>query len=192
MERMHFGPDPQWPINIITTPKNLRFDAALEITVKDDLGKPLSGVNFTLKNLKTGKTIKLGKTNAKGIIIKEKLPYGKYQLVQTAVKGYKNSKLTQNIELTTKDNSYNKISIVNTKIKPVTSSKTEYVQSKNSSSSKVTSSDKTSSKDTTSKENVTSQNTTSQKTPSKNSDTSSEKIGSGSDTASQIPEKYAK
>ena len=134
MERMHFGPDPQWPINIITTPKNLRFDAALEITAKDDSGKPIKGVNFTLKNLKSGKTIKLGKTNAKGVIIKEKLPYGKYQLVQTAVKGYKNKKLTQNIELTTKNNSYNKISVVNTKIKPVVSSKPESSKSENSSS----------------------------------------------------------
>ena len=117
MERMHFGPDPQWPINIITTPKNIRMDAALEITLRDDSANPIPSAEFILRNLKTGKTYNLGKTDAKGIIVKENLPYGKYELTQTALKDYNIKQLKQTVELKTANNSYNKISITNIKIK---------------------------------------------------------------------------
>ena len=117
VERMHFGPDPQWPIKVITTPSNIRMQAAVELTLKDNSGKPISGVKFTLKNTKTGKKISLGKTNSKGIIKKEKLAYGKYQLIQTAKSGYKAKNLTTKIELTTKNNSLYKIKLKNTKVK---------------------------------------------------------------------------
>ena len=186
MERMHFGPDPQWPINIITTPKNIRMEAALEITVKDDSAKPIKGVKFSLKNLKTGKTVDLGKTNAKGVIVKENLSYGKYQLIQTAVKGYESKKLTQNIELTTKNNSYNKISITNTKIKPVESSKvssSQKVSTPSGADSSVLSkpintkpANSSSSKVNTSAETSTSNNVSSQKEQSKNESSSSQKV----------------
>ncbi len=121
VERMYFGPDPQWPIKVITTPSNIRMQAAVEISIKDDSAKPISGVAFTLKNLSTGKKIALGKTNSKGIIIKENLPYGKYQLIQTPKAGYEAKKTSWNIELTTENNSYKKIKLTNPKIKKVES-----------------------------------------------------------------------
>lgn len=123
VERMHFGPDPQWPIKVITTPSNIRMEAAVQITMKDNSGKPIKGVNFTLKNTKTGKKIKIGKTNAKGVLKKEKLPYGNYQLIQTAKKGYKAKSLTKKVSLTTKNNSLLKVKITNTKIKKTTKKK---------------------------------------------------------------------
>ena len=122
VERMYFGPDPQWPIRVITTPSNIRMQAAVEISLKDDSSKPISGVSFTLKNLSTGKKISLGKTNLKGIIVKENLPYGKYQLTETVKSGYTSKKTSWNIELTTANNSYKKIKLTNTKIKVVESS----------------------------------------------------------------------
>lgn len=134
MERMHFGPDPQWPIAVISTPKNIRMEAALEITLKDDSAKPIKGVSFTLKNLETGKKIPLGKTNSKGVIIKENLPYGKYTLTQSSVAGYTIKNLSQTINLTTKNNSYNKVSITNIKVKPVESSASEKSDSSENSS----------------------------------------------------------
>ncbi len=123
VERMHFGPDPQWPIKVITTPSNIRMQPKIQITLKDNSSKPIKGVKFTLKNLKTGKKISLGKTNAKGIITKEKLAYGNYQLIQTAKSGYKAKSLTTKIQLTTKNNSFYKIKLTNTKVKAKTTTK---------------------------------------------------------------------
>lgn len=118
VERMHFGPDPQWPIKVITTPSNIRFQAAVRVTLKDDSKKPVSGVKFTLKNVSTGKTIDLGKTNSKGVILKENLPYGKYELIQTKIKGYTAKSLTTKISLTTANNSLNEINVSIKKDKP--------------------------------------------------------------------------
>jgi len=118
VERMHFGPDPQWPIKVITTPTNIRMQAALEITLKDDSAAPISDVEFTLQNTSSGKKIALGKTNSKGVIFKENLPYGKYKLLWTAKEGYENKELSRAVELTTAKNSLTKISITNIK-KPI-------------------------------------------------------------------------
>lgn len=139
MERMHFGPDPQWPINVITTPSNIRMQAAIEITLKDDSGNPIAGSGFSLKNIENGKTYSLGNTNAKGIIVKENLPYGKYQLTQTVPQGYTANQSAQTVTLTTANNSYNKVSVVNTKIKPVEPSVPQPTSSGTSSASSVAS-----------------------------------------------------
>lgn len=139
MERMHFGPDPQWPINVITTPSNIRMQAALEITLKDDSGNPITGSGFSLKNTQNGKTYALGNTNAKGVIVKENLPYGKYQLIQTVPQGYTANQAAQTVTLTTANNSYNKVSVVNTKIKPVEPSVPQPTLSGTSSASPVAS-----------------------------------------------------
>ena len=113
VERMIFGPDPQWPIDVITTPSNIRMSAKLEVEVKDNENNPLPNVEVKIKN-SAGKTISLGKTNVKGIVAKEGLSYGKYTLIQTLPSGYKGT-ANQNINLTTANNSYNKVSLVNTK-----------------------------------------------------------------------------
>ncbi len=129
VERMKFGPDPQWPLKVITTPSNIRMSALLEITLKDDAGKPISGVKFSLKNSKTGKTTSLGSTDKKGVLSVSGLSYGDYTLVQTVPSGYTCSKPSVAIKLTTKNNSYNKVSVtdkkkvVSTPEKPTESSK---------------------------------------------------------------------
>lgn len=178
MERMHFGPDPQWPINIITTPKNIRMEAAVEITVKDDSSNPLAGVSFSLKNTKSGKSFSLGKTDSKGTIIKENLPYGKYELTQTPIEGYTAKQLTQTIELTTANNSYNKISSVNTKIvvEPEVSSE--------ASSSASASSQGSSSQPTSSSETVTSSEASSSSGTPVSSESVSSAVSSNTETSS--------
>ena len=135
VERMLYGPEPQWPMMVVTTPSNIRMAATLEVELKDDSGKPISGVNFSLKSRETGKTIKLGKTDKKGIITKDCLSYGEYTLIQSSVpKGYTAKKTETKIKLTTENNSKNTFKVVNTKIKTaVTSSQ------KSANSSSVTS-----------------------------------------------------
>lgn len=118
VERMLFGPDPQWPLMIISTPANIRMSAMLELQVKDQNGKPLAGVSFSLKEKATGKTMGLGKTNAKGILVKEGLAYGGYQLLQTVPKGYA-GKTSQTIVLTPERNSRNVITVTDRKKKPL-------------------------------------------------------------------------
>lgn len=135
VERMLYGPEPQWPMMVVTTPSNIRMAATLEVELKDDSGKPISGVKFSLKNKETGKTIKLGKTDKKGIITKDCLNYGEYTLIQSSVpKGYTAKKTETKIKLTTENNSKNTFKVVNPKIKTtVTSSQ------KSANSSSVTS-----------------------------------------------------
>lgn len=112
IERFHFGPDPQWPIKVFSTPKNIRFTPSLKVTIKDNKGKNVKGVKLTLKNLETKKSVKLTSTDSKGISLKEGLDYTKYQLTVTAPKGYtlKNNKKT--IKLNAKNNSVNNLKIV--------------------------------------------------------------------------------
>ncbi|MBR6509442.1 MAG: hypothetical protein IKT38_02415 [Clostridia bacterium] len=116
IERMHFGPDPQLPLKVITTPANIRMSALLEISVTDDSGKPMSNVKLSLKNTKSGKIKDLGSTNASGKVTVSNLIYGSYTLTQTTPTGYTCSAPSQNITLTAKNNSYNKYSFKNTKI----------------------------------------------------------------------------
>ena len=123
VERMLYGPEPQWPLMVVTTPKNIRMAAMLELELKDDSGKSISDVDFSLKSKETGKTIPLGKTDKNGKITKECLNYGEYTLIQTAVpKGYTAKTTQTKVNLTTKNNSKNTIKIVNVKNKPVVTS----------------------------------------------------------------------
>ncbi len=142
VERMLYGPEPQWPLMVVTTPSNIRMAAMLEVELKDDSGKAISGVEFSLKSKETGKTIKLGKTDKNGKITKECLNYGEYTLIQTAVpKGYTANTTQTKVNLTTKNNSKNTIKIVNTKEKTVVTSSPSSNTSKEQETSSDTSSD---------------------------------------------------
>ncbi len=113
VERYKFGPDPQWPLKIIATPTSIRMTARLELELKDDGGNAISGAEFKLKSAKTGKEINIGKTDAKGKLIKEGLLYGDYTLTQiSAPEGYTLS-AAKAIKLTTADNSNNKVKLEN-------------------------------------------------------------------------------
>ncbi len=123
VERMKFGPDPQWPIAVITAPNNIRLSAGIEVTLKDNEGNPIPNVQFSLKNKSTGKTVDLGKTDSKGVVSKEGLQYGDYTLTQLSLpEGYTAEKTVNEIKLTTKENSSNKITVVNNIIPPVVES----------------------------------------------------------------------
>lgn len=131
VERMNFGHDPQWPIAVITPPSNIRMSAMLEITVKDDLGNPVSGSVISLKNSKTGAVVNLGTVNS-GKLSKDGLSYGDYVLSFTVPDGYTADSTVKNIKLTTAQNSRNTVDIKLSK-KPVVS-EPESTQSSQSSS----------------------------------------------------------
>jgi len=140
VERMLYGPEAQWPLMVVTTPKNIRMAAMLEVELKDDNSAPVAGVSFSLKSKETGKTINLGKTDKNGKLTKECLKYGEYTLIQTSVpNGYTVNTKNTTIKLTTKNNSKNTVKIVNTKNKPVESSNTEQSSSNESAESQTTS-----------------------------------------------------
>ena len=105
VERMHFGPDPQWPLKVITTPSNIRMAACLEITLTDENGSAVSGVEFKAKNKKSGTEYKLGATNENGKLSKEGLPYGDYLLTGGAT--------SMEVTLTTENNSLKQVAITN-------------------------------------------------------------------------------
>ena len=135
VERMLYGPEPQWPMMVVTTPSNIRMAATLEVELKDDSGKPISGVNFSLKSSETGKTIKLGKTDKKGMITKDCLSYGEYTLIQSSIpKGYTAKKTETKIKLTTANNSKNSLKIVNAKNKAMLTSSQKSVTSSSTTS----------------------------------------------------------
>ena len=113
VERMHFGPDPQWPLKVITTPGNIRMAACLEITLTDDSGNAISGVEFKAKNKKSGTEYKIGKTDANGKLSKEGLPYGDYVLTQTVPSGYTNTSPSMEVTLATANNSLTQLSLTN-------------------------------------------------------------------------------
>lgn len=123
VERMLYGPEAQWPMLVVTTPSNIRMAAMLEVELKDDSGKAISGVSFSLKSKETGKTVSLGKTDKNGKLTKECLNYGEYTLIQTSVpKGYTAKATQTKVNLTTKNNSKNTFKIVNAKDKPIVTS----------------------------------------------------------------------
>jgi len=123
VERMLYGPEPQWPMMVVTTPSNIRMAAALEVELKDDEGKAIPGVEFSIKNTKTGAITKLGKTDKNGKLSKEGLNYGEYTLVQASVpNGYTAKATSTKINLATKNNSKNTFKIVNLKNKPTVTS----------------------------------------------------------------------
>ncbi len=139
VERMIFGPEPQWPLMVVATPTNIRMAAMVDITLKDNDGKPIKNVAFTLKNTKTGQKIKLGKTNTKGNLQKSGLKYGRYELTHTVPSGYTgNSKTT--ISLTPKNNSKNVIKVVDKKIPTSSSAPSSGTPSSGTPSSTTTSS----------------------------------------------------
>ncbi len=120
VERMLFGPDPQWPLMVIT-PTTIRMSATVEVTVKDQNGAPVANAAVTAKNAKNGKTVSLGKTDANGKLTKDGLNYGEYELQQTVPGGYTCATATQKVTLTPKNNSLNTITFTNTKVAATTS-----------------------------------------------------------------------
>ena len=133
VERMICGPDPQWPIAVITPPRNLRFAAGIEITLTDTDGQAISGVEFKAKNQKTGTVYKLGETSESGKLSKEGLPFGNYTLTQTVPKGYTVPSASRNISLTVKNNGLTIVKIENERT--VSESSAEQTASLNSTSS---------------------------------------------------------
>lgn len=117
VERMHFGPDPQWPIAVITPPANIRMSALLEINVTDQNGSPVSGAAFSLKNSKNGAVTDLGAADG-GRLSKEGLSYGDYTLSFTVPDGYTADSTETSVRLSTADNSKNTVSIILTAIPP--------------------------------------------------------------------------
>lgn len=112
IERMWYGPDPQWPLMVVSTPSNIRMAAALEVEVKDDKGNAIANVETSI-----------GKTGANGKVLKEGLNYGSYTLTYTVPKGYYSDKNSVSIKLNPNNNSLNKVTLTFKKQQEVTSSK---------------------------------------------------------------------
>lgn len=123
VERMNRKPHPQWPIAVISTPTNIRFSAAVEVSIKDESGKAMSGVDVSIKHKSSGTVTNLGKTNADGKISKEGLSYGEYEIIQTVPSGYVCGHSVQSVTFTTKNNSLNTVTFTNKKEVKTESSK---------------------------------------------------------------------
>ncbi len=106
IERVLYGPDPQWPYAVITPPSNIRMAANLTVSVTDEEGKAISGATVTAKNSDTGKTVTLGKTDKNGKASVEGLKYSKYSVTVSAGKEYE-EKAVFEVSLNTKNNSQN-------------------------------------------------------------------------------------
>lgn len=115
MERMNRKPHPQWPLAIITTPSNIRFSAAVEVTVSDQNGAPIPNVPISVKRQSNGAVTELGVTNSEGKVTGENLSYGQYEIIQTVPSGYTCSQSTLTVSFTTANNSLNKVSFTNQK-----------------------------------------------------------------------------
>ena len=111
VERMGYGPDPQYPLMVITPPLNLRMAACIDITLSDDKNNPISGVSFSAKNLKTGTVYNVGTTSNDGKLTLEGMPFGNYTLTHTAKSGYTTEQGSVNITLTTANNGLNTVKI---------------------------------------------------------------------------------
>ena len=109
---MKFGPDPQWPIAVITPPSNIRMSAMIEVNVTDSEGNAVSGSKVTLTSGKNGTSVSLGTTGTSGKLTKEYLSYGEYTLKFTVPEGYTADSTEKKISLTTASNSKNTINIV--------------------------------------------------------------------------------
>ena len=112
VERMKFGPDPQWPIAVITPPSNIRMSAMIEVNVTDSEGNAVSGSKVTLTSGKNGAAVSLGTTGTGGKLTKEYLSYGEYTLKFTVPEGYTSDCTEKKITLTTASNSKNTVNIV--------------------------------------------------------------------------------
>ena len=116
IERMLFGPDPQWPIYIVTPPTSIRFSAMISVDLKDNDGKPVEGATLRLKNKKTGAVTELGKTDKNGHLEKENLNYGEYILSGATPEGYE-SLADKTVALTSANNSKTDVKITVKKTK---------------------------------------------------------------------------
>ncbi len=123
VERMHYGPDPQWPLMVITTPHNIRFSASIEMSVKDESGAALPGAKCTITNKETKKSISLGTTDKSGKLSKDLLSYGDYTVSITLPDGYTATKPLTEIKLTTLNNSLNQFTVTAGKAKSNVESK---------------------------------------------------------------------
>lgn len=115
IERMNRNPHPQWPLAVITTPSNIRFSAAVEVTVKDENGTPIPNVSISVKCSSNGVVTELGKTNEQGKVTGENLSYGAYEIIQTVPEGYTCENSTQTVNFTTENNSLNTAVFTNKK-----------------------------------------------------------------------------
>lgn len=116
IERMNRNPHPQWPLAVITTPSNIRFSAAVEVTVKDENGTPIPNVSISVKRSSNGVVTELGKTNEQGKVTGENLSYGAYEIIQTVPEGYTCENSTQTVNFTTENNSLNTVAFTNKKV----------------------------------------------------------------------------
>lgn len=144
IERMNRLPHPQWMLAIVTPPSNIRFSAAVEVTVKDESGKPMKDVAISVKRKSNGVVTELGKTDANGKVSGEGFSYEEYEIVQTVPDGYTCEKNSQSATFTTKNNSLNTVSFTNKKQeekkpeKTAESSKSDNVTESDENSSDVT------------------------------------------------------
>ncbi len=109
IERMLFGPDPQWPLAVIV-PTAIRMSACAQVTVTDEAGSPVAGATVALSN-QSGKQVATLTTDATGKAAKDGLSYGSYQLTVTPPKGYVTAEISPQIELTPKNNSVNELTV---------------------------------------------------------------------------------
>lgn len=116
IERMNRKPHPQWPLAVITTPSNIRFSAAVEVTVKDENGTPMPNVSISVKRSSNGVVTELGKTNEQGKVTGENLSYGSYEIIQTVPEDYTCENSTQTVNFTTENNSLNTAVFTNKKV----------------------------------------------------------------------------
>lgn len=116
IERMNRNPHPQWPLAVITTPSNIRFSAAVEVTVKDENGSPMPNVNVSVKRTSNGVVTDLGKTNEQGKVTGENLSYDTYEVIQTVPENYTCENSTKTVNFTTASNSLNTVDFTNKKV----------------------------------------------------------------------------
>lgn len=139
IERVLFGPDPQWPIMVITPPSSIRLSAFASVSVKDESGAPVSGVDVDITNTKNGAITSLGVTNDAGITQKEGLHYGEHKLTYTIPNGYVSDATSITVNLTAANNSQNTINIVlKKKEAPVSAETTEHSATENITTSVTT------------------------------------------------------
>ena len=115
MERFCYGPDPVWPLSVISPPVNMRFAAKADVVVKDENGSPVSGAKVSLK-AKSGRIFEFAATNAEGVTTKDGFNYGDYTLTVTAPAGYVAEPATQTVKLTIANNSLNTINVTLKKV----------------------------------------------------------------------------
>lgn len=105
VERMMFGPDPVFPIYIISTPSVARLSAVLDVNVKDSDGNAVGNVAVTLKNKSTSEVINAGVTNANGKISIDKLSYKEYEVSVNVPDTYLCESSVKSVKLTPQNNS---------------------------------------------------------------------------------------